>query len=125
MLFKLVMPETRKESRFPNFRRRIPKDVLPQLRGRTLTIPVGDETTTVRISEGREAIRVSLRTTDPAQAKERHAQIYAHLEAIYRGIREGTRRLTHKEVLALAGEAYHVTRNFGWHRRGLGGIFRD
>ena len=71
MLFKLVMPETRKDTRFPYFRRRIPADVLHKVRGRTLTIPVGNQTTQVHISDNTEAIRFSLRTADPSEDRPR------------------------------------------------------
>jgi integrase len=71
-----------------------------------LSIPVGDAIVPVTVSEKAQDIRVSLRTRDPQEARARQAVVMAYLENIWRAVREGPRRLSHKEVLALAGEVY-------------------
>ncbi|MDQ0313661.1 integrase [Amorphus orientalis] len=96
----------RPESRFPLFRKRIPQDVLPKLQGRTLTIQVGDTSVPCRITEKTREIKVSLRTAEPGEAKERQADISAQLERQWRAIRNGPQRLTQKQVVSLAGEIY-------------------
>ena len=73
-----------------------------------LTIPVGDVSVSKTISSKDVDIRVSLRTRDPQEAKARQAGVVAYLEAVWRSVREGPRKLTHKEAVALAGEAYRT-----------------
>ncbi|WFT81093.1 tyrosine-type recombinase/integrase [Methylobacterium sp. CB376] len=71
-----------------------------------LSIPVGEEVANIVISEKAKDVRTSLRTRDPGEAKERQARAVAYLEAVWRSVREGPKRLTHKHTLALAGEVY-------------------
>jgi hypothetical protein len=55
-------------------------------------------------------IKVSLRTHDPREAKARQAKALAYLDDIWRSLRDGPRRLTHREVTALAGTWYRQTK---------------
>lgn len=74
---------TRKDSSLIQFRERIPRDVLKQVRGRVLDLPIAEGTVRVRVTEKAEAIKVSLRTRDPVEAKARHAALSAHLAKVY------------------------------------------
>lgn len=85
---------------------RIPADVLQKVRGKLLAIPVGDGVVEKTITPNDVDVRTSLRTRDPQEAKARQAVAVAYLEGVWRSVREGPRRLTHKEAVALAGEAY-------------------
>jgi integrase len=87
---------------------RIPADVLPKVRGRLLAIPVGDSVVEKTITAKDVDVRTSLRTRDPQEAKVRQAVAVAYLEGVWRSVREGPKRLTHKETAALAGEAYRA-----------------
>lgn len=87
---------------------RIPADVLAKARGSTLAVPVGEGTVAVTISAKAKDVRVSLRTRDPAEAKVRQAAATAYLGTVWEAFRQGPRRLTHKETVALAGEAYNL-----------------
>ena len=87
---------------------RIPADVAGKAVGRTLAIPIGDSTAEILITPNRRDIRTSLRTRDPQEAKARQAVAVAYLEAFWRSVREGPKRLTHKETLALSGEVYRA-----------------
>jgi hypothetical protein len=69
-------------------------------------IPVGDRLVPVTVTDRTAAIRVSLRTGDPSEAKVRQAAAAAHLERVWRSLREKPRTLTLKEAVALAGEVY-------------------
>lgn len=71
-----------------------------------LALPIGDEV--IHSTIGAQAIEVtaSLRTREPNEAKARQAVLLAYLEAVWSSLRNGPSRLTHKQILGLAGEAY-------------------
>ncbi|MGA4554657.1 site-specific integrase [Methylorubrum aminovorans] len=98
----------RKGTSFHQFVQRIPADVAEGARGMTLALPVGGEVVRLTISEKAKDVRVSLRTSDPLEAKSRQAAAIEYLNGIWRSVREGPKRLTHKEAVALAGEVYRV-----------------
>ncbi|KQP63972.1 hypothetical protein ASF52_20465 [Methylobacterium sp. Leaf112] len=87
---------------------RISADVLPKVRGRLLAIPMGDSVVEKTITAKDADVRTSLRTRDPQEAKARQAVAVAYPEGVWRSVREGPKRLTHKETVALAGEAYRT-----------------
>ncbi len=98
----------RKGSSFIQFRKRIPKDVLSKARGAALAIPVAGEIIHSTIGTNAIEITVSLRTRDPRESKERQTIVDAYLNGIWQALRDGPKRLTHKQVQALAGEAYRA-----------------
>jgi integrase len=96
-------------SRIPVFVQRIPADVRRKAAGISLAIPLGDSFVCVTPSESAQAIRFSLRTADPSEAKTRQALAAAHLETVWAALRhDAPARLTHRQVTALAGELYRV-----------------
>lgn len=96
----------RKGTSFLHFRKRIPLDILDEARGTTLALPVGDEIIHSTISAHAIEVTVSLRTREPNEAKSRHASLLVYLEGVWSSLRNGPTRLSHKQVLGLAGEAY-------------------
>jgi hypothetical protein len=106
VLVRLIRPMRRRESFNAYFVQRIPADVKSSGAGTVLQIPVGDRLVPVKVTEHTTAIRVSLRTGDPSEAKVRQAAVAAHLERVWRSLQEKRRSLTLKEVVALAGEVY-------------------
>lgn len=106
MPLQMPRPMKRSGSTSHHLVHRIPADVLPKAAGLTLSIPVGDETVTVTLSSKAKDVRVSLRTRDPQEARKRQAAAVAYLGSAWEAVRKGPRRLTHKETVALAGEAY-------------------
>ncbi len=96
----------RKGSTFIQFRKRIPKDVLGKAGGVTLAIPLGDEVLHIVIGDKATEITGSLRTRDPREAKERQTVALTYLDSVWKSLREGPKRLTQKQIAALAGEAY-------------------
>ncbi|MGU3399498.1 DUF6538 domain-containing protein [Brucellaceae bacterium D45D] len=111
----MARPMRRKGSSFHQFRKRIPLDVLNKARGMTLALPVGNEVIHNTIGLNAIEVTASLRTRDPNEAKARQSALLAYLEGVWASLRNGPARLTHKQVLGLAGEAY----------RGLVGAFED
>lgn len=102
----MASPMRRKGSTFIQFRKRIPKDVFGKAGGVTLAIPLGEEVLHIVIGHKAAEITGSLRTRDPREAKERQAVALAYLDSVWQSLREGPKRLTHKQIAALAGEAY-------------------
>ena len=109
MLLRLVRPVRRPGSSMPQFVQRIPRDVRSRAVGRTLEIPIGGETARVVVTPSMGAIRVSLRSRDPSQAKVRQAEIAAYLEGIWRALRNTVPvTLTRRQATALAGRLYRA-----------------
>jgi integrase len=109
LLFRLVRPMKRKSSRNPYYVRRIPTDVRGEANGLTLSIPVGGETQLVTITPRTQSIRLSLRTFDPGEVKQRTAAIDQYLEGVWKALRHGEEMpLTHKQATALAGDLYRA-----------------
>ncbi|UPK20349.1 tyrosine-type recombinase/integrase [Bradyrhizobium sp. 131] len=99
----------RDESRFPFFAQRIPADVRRKAVGLKLAIPLGDSFVFVTPTEGTQAVRFSLRTAEPSEAKRRHALAAASLATVWEALRNDSPvRLTHRQATALAGELYRV-----------------
>ena len=118
MLFRVVRPVRRKGSRVPYFVQRIPADVKARAAGIKLTIPLGDSFHRVALRAGANDIRFSLRTADPSEAKVRHAVVAAHLETVWRALRERSpASLTHRQATALAGELYRAWADGEDHER--------
>ena len=109
MLFRLVRPMRRAGSSISQFNGRIPKDVRERARGRKLDIPLGAATVHLTISPQADAVRFSLQTRDPAEAKRRNALAAVYLETVWHALRETKPvALTHRHAVALAGELYRA-----------------
>ena len=106
MTLRMARPMQRKGTSLKYFRERIPKDVLPKARGLLLAVPIGGETISKRISPSAVEVTISLRSRSPAETKLRQAEAQAYLHSVWRGLRDGPRQLSHKQIVALAGEAY-------------------
>jgi len=112
MLFRLVRPVKRFGSSMSQFVQRIPADVKARAIGRTLVIPLGDETIRVVITPQTPTIRFSLKTRDPVETKIRQARAAACLETVWRALRETKpTSLTQKQATALAREFYRAWAN--------------
>jgi len=78
-----------------------PADLMSIARGRLVRLPCGDDTQAIKIEQ---AAMMSLRTKDEAVALKRFMGAKAALDAFWEALRHGPKDLTHKQVLALAGE---------------------
>lgn len=110
MLFRLVRPVRRKHSRVPYFVQRVPSDVRARLTHDVrLHVPLGERTLSVLLKASQPDVRFSLRATDPAEVKKRHAAAAACLEAVWQALRQDApATLTHRQSVALAGELYRA-----------------
>ncbi len=109
MLYRLVRPMQRKGSRNAYFQQRIPADVKQAAAGRRFDFQVGEETVTVAVAQGANAIKFSLRSSDPAEVKVRQAGAVRQAELHWKALRQTKpASLTHRQCVALAGRAYHA-----------------
>src|SRR5580692_5589080 len=89
MLYRLVRPMRRSDSSIPQFLQRIPSKARDRAIGWTLVIPLADgENATVRITQSTVAVRFSLRTRDPAEAKIRQARAAGYLQTVWRALQQ-------------------------------------
>lgn len=109
MAFAMARPVKRIGSSFFQSRQRIPTDLLDRVGGVQLSIPVGNERLTKVLRPGATHVAVSLRTRDPRERNARHAEVTAYLASVWEGLRRGTAWLSHRQVVALAGEFYRET----------------
>jgi hypothetical protein len=113
MVFRMSRPTRRKGSRFPQFKDRVPADLVHRIDGRTLVVPVGEMSVPVRLTAKTRIIQFSLRTSDPHEVRVRHAVASAHVESFWAAMREGPARLSQRQAVALAGEVYRdIVRTF-------------
>ncbi len=106
MVLKMACPMRRKGSSVYQLRKRIPKDVLSKARGRTLNVPIGDDIRTIQLSPSATTVVTTLGTRDPNEAKRRSLTAVTYLESVWTALRNGPRKLAHKEIVALSGEIY-------------------
>lgn len=88
------------------FRKRIPVELHGKAQGTALAIPVGDKIHHMVITANATHVTFPLQTRDPREAKERKAVATAYVDAVWKALVEGPKRLTQKQTHALAGEAY-------------------
>ena len=99
MVLRMTRPITRKGTVNASFRKRIPADVKRIL----------DALPSRYRPEGwgkKGEIVISLRTSDRRTIPGEHARIAAEVEERFRSLRSGVQALSHKQAVALAGEAY-------------------
>jgi integrase len=110
MLYRLVRSVKRRDSSQLQFAQRIPADVRPRAGGLKLAIPLGGgEFHHITISPKANAVRFSLRTREPSEAKVRQGHAATFLESVWQGLR-ATKPLvlSHRQATALAGELYRA-----------------
>ena len=86
MGLKMATPFRHPQSGIFWYRRRVPADLVELV--------------------GRKEEKVSLRTRDPGEAKAAYIRVAGEVEARWANLRAGTRRISHKEAVAVAGEFY-------------------
>lgn len=110
MLYRLVRSVKRPDSSHLQFEQRIPADVRTRAAGLKLSFPLGGgEFQHITISPTAKAVRFSLRTRDPSEAKSRQAHVLAYLEEVWRALRATKPvSLTNMQAHAVAGELYRA-----------------
>lgn len=95
------MPSPALISRRFYLRVRVPKDLLKIAPGRTIRLPVDGVWRAVKVGS---AVKLSLETSDATEAKRRFSEAYAALGQAWEAMRSIPAALSHKQMLALAGE---------------------
>lgn len=107
MLLRLASPVRRPGSSILQFVHRIPADLRSRASGLRLEVPVGDAFVPITITDKTQAIRFSLGTRDPIEAKGRQAAAIAFLSKVFAELRANEAvTLTHRQATALGGELY-------------------
>lgn len=105
---------SRSDSTFHQIQARVPLDVVDRLRGTVLTVECpalrADPECAISVKLGR-TVKASLRTRDEAVATARRVLILERLERLYDATRAGSHGLTHRQMVALAGEVYALLRS--------------
>ncbi|MDA7427590.1 hypothetical protein PGB28_03905 [Primorskyibacter aestuariivivens] len=79
----------------------VPRDVVANASGATVSLPIGDRICQLKLTTH---AKVSLRTKYWPEAKKRFAAALAALESHWEALRRGPVTLSHKQAVALAGE---------------------
>ena len=107
MVFAMARPVSRPGSSNKQFRKRVPAEIQRLAKGKSivLTLPgglPGQQDLAVSVTLGGE-ITFSLRTSDPALVRRRHAAAIDQLEAHFQVLCMEVRSLSHKERVAFSG----------------------
>ncbi len=105
MIWRMPSLVRRDGSDVKYLRQRVPADVLGKATGMTLRVPVGNGEAVVKVGSA-GVVKASMRTHDPVEGRARLAKAQAHLEAVWKSLREGPQHLSRRQVSALAGDAY-------------------
>lgn len=84
---------------------KVPADIRVRAKGRKVALPISETTVTVTMGD---LVQVSLRTKEQREAKARYVTAHADLMASWEAIRRGPVKLTYRQVVALAGDAYRA-----------------
>lgn len=110
MVLSMSRPTRRCGSSFLTFRKRIPADLRGKVSAQSVRVHFpahgADSECTVVATLGTSEVTFSLRTRDPRVATARTGIAEDHLQRLFSGLRSGPARLTHKQVVALAGVWY-------------------
>lgn len=103
MIIRMSQPWRHPKTGILYFRARLPADLAEPLAGRTLTLDVAGDSSTIRLNGW---IKVSLRTKDVREARLRHASVQAQLQMRWQAARIGEQTLTNKQIHEIAGSWY-------------------
>ncbi|MGN7127308.1 tyrosine-type recombinase/integrase [Methylorubrum thiocyanatum] len=109
MILTMKRHAARADSSVPQFKRRVPLDVVQRVRGRIVTFAlpaVGREPEQVISLKLGEFAKTSLRTKNLETAKVRAIALASHLETLWESVRQGPAPLSQRQLDGLAREAY-------------------
>lgn len=111
MVFRVARATTRQDSSAGQFYERVPADLRDRIWGKTLLVElpaVGSLPPVAVSATAGTFLRFSLRATDTAAVKYRHAAAREQVNRQYEAFRKGPSGLTHKQLVALSGEVYRL-----------------
>lgn len=104
MVLQMARPPRHPDSGILYVRQRIPRDVLVAARGRQLKLPEEAGGGSITIGPKTTHVKASLHTSNTREAKQRHMAALSYLEQFWQSLKEGPQRLTHKQIIAVAGD---------------------
>lgn len=105
MGLRMPGPEKHPKTGVYYFRQRVPTNLVALARGNRITVMISESPKTIKIGD---AVKVTLNTKDPTTAKARYREVDTWLQGYWQSLLAGPQRLTPKQSLALAGEAYRA-----------------
>ena len=103
MALAMPRPSVRPRTGVYHFNVRIPADLRDKIQATRVALPLDERQVTVVAID---KVAFSLRTKDPAVARARFTPAYAALVRHFDAVRAGPKPLTHKQLVALAGDVY-------------------
>ncbi|MET4320336.1 hypothetical protein [Bradyrhizobium sp. RT5a] len=102
--------DKRARSTVPQFRCRVPTKLVDQLRGRRILLHLSRRTepACIKVVTIGTDVAFSLETTDDAIAAARHADALEHLQRLFDLTEATPVKLSHRDMVALAGAVYHT-----------------
>lgn len=116
MAFRMPRPMRRRDSRFPQFQQRVPRDLLQEAPGQRVVIRLpaailGHPDRPVTATVGSTSLRFSLRTAEPSLLKRRQAAALEQVEGLWSALRSGPVQLSRRQRAAFAGLIYAAWRS--------------
>jgi integrase len=105
MVLSMPSPYKHKATGIYWFKQRVPARLTAVARGRSVMVTVDEVPSMVKLGE---YLKVSLRTKDPSEAKRRGNDAQSQFDLIWQSLTDAPARLTHRQIVALAGEVYHM-----------------
>ncbi len=105
MVLKMASPWKDPKTGILFLRVRVPTDLVTIVKGQIVSVPVGNGVVQAKAGD---AVKVSLRTRDPREAKTRFATALTTLNSYWDAVRKGPQKLSQKDAVALAGEIYRA-----------------
>lgn len=112
MVLAMPRPSARSGSSFLAFKKKVPADLRAVAKGTRVVVTFeamgADAKHTAEATIGRDVIGFSLRTRCPNVAKVRQGVATSVVESVFARLRDGPKPLTHRQIVALSGEAYRL-----------------
>lgn len=88
-------------------KQRVPSGLVASAKGKMVIVTVAEAPCSVKLGE---YLKVSLRTKDPSEAKRRGNDAQSQFDLIWQSFTDAPARLSHRQIVALAGEVYRMFR---------------
>src|SRR4051812_35583699 len=105
-----IRMDKRARSTVPQFRCRVPTKLLDELRGKRILLHLSRRTepACIKVVTIGTDVAFSLETSDEAIAAARHADALEHLQRLFDLTAAAPIKLSHRDMVALAGAVYHT-----------------
>lgn len=105
MVLSMPRPSKQKDTGVYWYRQRVPQALAEVAKGKPAVITIADQVSHLTIGA---ALKVSLRTKDPALAKARALDAQEQFNQVWASLGDAPVRLTNKQLVALSGEVYRA-----------------